>query len=367
MPSKRLTVRTVERRAVSTSAVSLDPAVAARAAGLVYVRDDAPGIHRVRRGNGFVYRHPDGSTVKDRLSLARIRALAIPPAWSSVWICTLPEGHLQATGRDARGRKQYLYHAAWREIRDGTKFHRLPKFAAALTNIRRRVDRALKMPGLPREKVLATVIRLLDVANLRVGNAEYANANGSFGLTTLRNRHVQVAGQRLKLSFRGKSGVRHEAVVRDERLTRIVKRCSELPGQLLFQYLNGHGEPQPITSSDVNRQLQEWTGTDFTAKDFRTWAGSVAFLRIATEVNGDKLSLAGAVEAVARHLGNTPAICRKHYIHPALLERYAGGGLAEWVQRSSVFTRKRGTRWLDRTEHLLLAFLRSRPAGNVET
>jgi DNA topoisomerase-1 len=329
-------------------------------AGLTYVTGDEPGIRRLRRGRGFVYRHHNGAAVRDAATLRRIRALAIPPAWINVWICALPNGHLQATGRDARGRKQYRYHADWRAARDATKFDRLAQFGKCLVDVRRRVDRALKQPGLAREKVLAAVIGLLDEAGLRIGNAEYARANGSFGLTTLQDRHLKIGGSSLKLRFPGKGGQQHEIEIRSPRLVRIVKRCSDLPGQILFQYLDEQGRPQPIGSADVNALLREWTGADFTAKSFRTWAGTVSFLRAVREsAEHPSSSLAEMVSQVAALLGNTPTVCRKFYIHPVLLERYADGTLVSWLRTAERRPTRVPRRGLDVDERLLLRWLSS--------
>jgi DNA topoisomerase-1 len=245
----------------------------AKAAGLRFVRDDRPGIRRVRRGERFRYVGPDGTVVRDEETLGRMRALAIPPAWRDVWICPQPNGHLQATGRDDRGRKQYRYHPRWRAVRDETKYDRVVAFGLSLPRLRARVEEDLARPGLPREKVLATVVRLLETTLIRVGNEEYARANGSFGLTTLRSRHVEVNGSTVQLAFRGKSGVRHRIDVRDARLARIVRRCRDLPGQLLFQYVDEAGETRGVDSADVNDYLRDAAGEEFTAKDFRTWGG----------------------------------------------------------------------------------------------
>ena len=294
----------------------------ARAAGLQYVSDEAPGIARQRRGKAFRYLHPDGNTVRDRQTLARIRALAVPPAWREVWICPRDDGHLQATGRDARGRKQYRYHARWREVRDETKYGRMIPFARALPRIRRRVARDLARQGLPREKVLATVVRLLEITRMRVGNEEYARENASFGLTTLRERQVRVRGAKVKFRFRGKSGVEHEIELDDPRLAPIVRRMQDLPGEELFRYVDDHGETRRIESWDVNEYLREISGEEFSSKDFRTWAGTVLAARalrkiapFASHTEG-KRNIAQAIEAVARELGNTKAVCRKCYITP---------------------------------------------------
>jgi DNA topoisomerase-1 len=321
--------------------LSLLPAESARAAGLRYVSDAGPGIRRRRAGEGFRYLRPDGTTVGDEATLARIRRLAIPPAWTDVWICASGEGHLQATGRDARGRKQYRYHPRWREVRDETKYGRLIAFGAVLPRLRRRVARDLARPGLPREKVLAAVVRLLEKTFVRVGNEEYARENESFGLTTLRERQVRVNGSQLRFRFRGKSGVQHELEVSDPRLAAVVSHMHDLPGEELFQYVDDDGEVRAIGSSDVNAYLQEIAGEDFTSKDFRTWAGTLLCARIlrrldspATETAGRR-EVARAVEAVARELRNTRAVCRKCYIHPAVIDSFLMGRLARFMEGRS--------------------------------
>ena len=313
---------------------SRDPVESAKLAGLRYVSDAAPGIGRRRSGRGFSYRDADGKTIRDRAVLRRIKALVIPPAWTDVWICTLAHGHIQASARDAKGRKQYRYHARWREVRDEDKYDRMVAFGEALPKLRRRLEEDLAQPGLPRTKLLATVVRLLELTLIRIGNEEYARANESYGLTTLRERHVQVTGSTLRFRFRGKSGKLHEVAVVDRRLAAVVKRCQSLPGQELFQYVDEGGEQQSIDSSDVNAYLRETMGDDFTAKDFRTWAGSV----LATQILGTppldesatdpKKRVVEAIKQVARRLGNTPATCRKHYVHPLVLEAFLAGSLA---------------------------------------
>ena len=301
--------------------------------GLSYVNDESPGIRRMRRGTGFVYRRPDGSPLRDADELLRIAKLAIPPAYGQVWICPLPHGHLQATGRDARGRKQYRYHPEWRVARDAGKFDRLREFGAALPRIRARVARDLAAPvgkRVLRETVLAAVVRLLDKTLVRVGNDEYARSNGSFGLTTLRNRHAAVSGGALTLRFRGKSGVDHDVAVVDARVARVVKRCQALPGQALFQYLDAEGLPHTLGSADVNDCLREASGGEFTAKDFRTWHGSVLALqlwRALDPAEAAKPTLARTkrlLGEVAARLGNTVAVCRKAYVHPRVLALLTG-------------------------------------------
>jgi len=280
-----------------------------------------------------------GIAARDR---ARIRALAIPPAWTDVWISPDPRGHLQATGRDARGRKQYRYHARWRAVRDEDKYGRLAEFGRALPAIRRRIGRDLGRAGLPREKVLAAVVKLLETTFIRVGNAEYARDNHSYGLTTMRDAHVRVSGSTVRFIFRGKSGIRHELELDDRRLARIVKRCRDLPGQELFQYLDERGRVVDVGSEDVNAYLKDITGTDFTSKDFRTWAGTVlaaTLLRVAepsTSAAAGKRAVVRAIDEVARRLGNTRAVCRKCYIHPAVVEAYLDGTIARVMRTSSV-------------------------------
>jgi DNA topoisomerase-1 len=308
---------------------------AAREAGLRYTSDADAGIKRQRRGKGFRYTGPDGLPVRDEATLARIRSLALPPAWRDVWICTRPDGHLQATGHDAKGRKQYRYHPRWRETRDASKFGRMVAFGEALPRIRERVEADLARPGLPREKVLATVVRLLELTLIRVGNDEYARENGSYGLTTLRCRHASVNGSAIRFAFRGKSGVRHAIDVRNPRLARIVRRCQELPGQELFRYLDDDGQPRTVDSADVNAYLRDAAGDDFTAKDFRTWAGTVLAARALRDLGpfADpaevKSNVVRAIEVVAAKLRNTPAVCRSSYVHPAVLASYAHGRLLE--------------------------------------
>jgi DNA topoisomerase-1 len=312
---------------------SADPKDSAQAAGLRYVTDATPGIRRRRTGRGFGYAGPDGRPVRDQATLARIRSLAIPPAYTDVWICPSPDGHLQATGRDARGRKQYRYHPRWREVRDETKYGRMLAFSEALPRLRARVEADLARPGLSRARVLATVVRLLECTGIRVGNDEYARSNRSFGLTTLQDRHVEIAGSTLRFAFRGKSGKTHEVSLNDRRLARIVARCQALPGADLFQYVDETGTRQAIGSGDVNDYLREITGEDFTAKDFRTWSGTLLAVA-ALEAIGPaatqreaKAAILAAIDQVADQLNNTRAVCRKYYVHPAVLGTYRTGTL----------------------------------------
>jgi DNA topoisomerase-1 len=304
---------------------------AAKAAGLRYVSDAKPGVRRLRAGTGFKYVDAEGRAVRDKETLARIKSLVIPPAWTDVWICPSPNGHLQATGRDARGRKQGRYHPQWRAHRDASKYERMAAFAAALPKIRKRVRSDLKKRGLPREKVLATIVSLMEETLIRVGNEEYARTNHSYGLTTLRNKHVDVHGAKITFDFAGKSGVHHTVDLRDARLARIVRQCEELPGQELFQYVDDDGNRHSVDSSDVNEYLREATGEHFTAKDFRTWAGSVLACVTLGEIGPfetkteAKKNVVAAIKRVAEKLGNTPSVCRKCYVHPAVLESYLEG------------------------------------------
>jgi DNA topoisomerase-1 len=295
---------------------------------LAYVNDNEPGITRHRAGRGFSYRRADGTLVKDRETLTRIRRLAIPPAYTDVWICADPNGHIQATGRDAKGRKQYRYHPEWTALQAETKYARMAAFGRALPAIRERVDADLGLKGLPREKVLAAVVRLLELTLIRVGNDEYARQNKSFGLTTMRDRHVTVEGSEVAFEFLGKSGVKHKTGVRDRRLARVVKACQDVPGQRLFQYIDETGARQAVGSGDVNAYLREITGEDFTAKDFRTWAGTIAAakalaLQPPPQSGTDaKRLVATCMKATAGLLGNTPAVCRSSYVHPEVLKAF---------------------------------------------
>ncbi|WP_414693399.1 DNA topoisomerase IB [Phenylobacterium sp.] len=303
------------------------------AAGLVYVSDSDPGITRRKAGSGFNYRKADGSPVTDERTLDRIRKLAIPPAWTDVWICPRPHGHIQAVGRDQKGRKQYRYHDRWREVRDSHKYDRVIAFGRALPKLRRKVDADLSLRGLPREKVLAAVIRVMEMTLIRVGNEEYAKQNKSFGLTTLRDRHAKIGASTAVFEFRGKSGKVHRTGFSDRRLARVVKACQDLPGQRLFQYIDESGEQKVVESADVNAYLREALGEDFSAKDFRTWAGTLSAARAlilqpqcATAAEC-KRNINTCVKAVAGVLGNTAAVCRSAYIHPVVLESYEKGAL----------------------------------------
>jgi DNA topoisomerase I len=345
----------------STDSTGVLPArSAARAAGLVYSQESGRGIHRVRSGRGFHYVGANGRPIRNRATLERIRALAIPPAWTEVWICPKARGHLQATGRDARGRKQYRYHARWRVTRDETKFDRMLEFGQVLPKIRARVAADLRRRGLPREKVLAVLIRLLETTLIRVGNQEYSRENHSFGLTTLRDRHAHFGAGGVRFEFRGKSGKRQSRLVHDERLVRIVRRCRDLPGQTLFQYRDERGRRHALTSSHVNNYLQEITGRDFTAKDFRTWAGTVLAAQILCGQAGQRSQrgtrqLTAAIAEVANRLGNTPAICRKCYIAPAVFRAFDEGRLTRSRRGGAM---ARGLRQGERAVLALLALER---------
>ena len=342
----------------------VDAKEAAAEAGLRYVSDEQPGITRRPSGNGFAYRMPDGSPVRDKARLERIRSLAVPPAYRYVWICPHANGHIQATGRDDKGRKQYRYHPRWREVRDAAKFEHMMEFAAALPGIRARVDADMKKSGMPREKVLATIVHLLETTLIRVGNDDYVRQNGSFGLTTLRNRHVAVDGSELRFSFKGKSGKSWRLGVKDRRVARIVRQCQELPGQELFQYVDADGQPRDVTSDDVNEYLREIAGAEVTAKDFRTWAGTVLAAlalqeceRFSTQAVA-KRNIRAAIEAVSARLGNTPTICRKCYVHPEILDCYLDEALILEIEAEAEAESDSGT--LRPDEAAVLALLRQR-------
>ena len=344
------------------NSVSTAPPESAQAAGLRYAGDRSSGIRRIRSGSGFRYIGPNGRAITDATTLKRIRSLVIPPAWTDVWISTDPNAHLQATGRDARRRKQYRYHAKWREIRHQTKYDRLIPFALALPHLRQHVARDLRESSLCRPKVVATVVQLLEKTLIRIGNTEYARSNRSYGLTTLRDRHVRIRGARVRFEFVGKSGIKQSITLNDAQLARVVKRCQELPGQELFQYEDEEGQRRVVTSADVNAYVRQATGGDFTAKDFRTWAGTLlaasalASVELPDNARKTKSTIVRAVESVARHLGNTPSVCRACYIHPAVLEAYADGTLRTRL----VARRRRGTRGLTAPECAVLNLLQSR-------
>jgi len=342
-----------------------DPVVSARVVGLRHVSDESPGITRVRSGRTFRYRDAEGKFVRDPETLRRIKSLVIPPAWTEVWICSNPNGHLQATGRDDRKRKQFRYHPRWREIRDETKYARMIAFARALPGVRRRVRKDMALGGMPRNKVLATVVRLLGISLIRVGNDEYARENDSFGLTTMRNKHVDVHGATLRFHFRGKAGKWHNVDIHDRHIARIVERCQDLPGQELFQFVEDDGTRRDVRSEDVNDYLREISGNDFTAKDFRTWAGTVLaamalreFEKFDSKAQAKK-NIVAAIESVAKKLGNTPAVCRKCYIHPHVIDSYLEGTLVETLSQRADKVSK-SMRGLPADEAAVLRLLRTR-------
>ena len=347
-----------------------DPMAAAKSAGLRYVNDDDPGIRRQRAGKDFHYLDPDGRRISDSGTLARIKRLAIPPAWTDVWICPRADGHIQATGRDAKRRKQYRYHHDWRSVRDENKYERMIAFGKALPRIRRRVSRDLRRKGLGREKILATMVRLLETTLVRVGNEEYARANGSIGLSTMRDRHVRVRRGTVEFKFKGKSGKHHEIEFHDPRLADIVRRAQDLPGQKLFQYLADDGTRQRVTSDDINNYLREIAGAEFSAKDFRTWAGTVLaaialsqFERFQTKKEAKK-NLVAAIERVAERLGNTPSVCRKCYVHPVVLNSYLDGATVEVILKKTEDVLAHGLPQLSGAEGAVLAFLQSQLRRN---
>ena len=352
----------------NNATIKLDNVRAARDAGLAYVSDNSPGITRKKNGNGFTYLDAQGKTIHNRTTLARIAHLAIPPAWKDVWICPSERGHIQAVGRDDRGRKQYRYHERWREVRDENKYGRMIDFGKALPKIRRAVAHDLRRKGLPREKVLAAIVRFMEATLIRVGNDEYAKNNHSFGLTTLQDRHAKFSRGTVKLEFRGKSGVEHEFEVNDPHLAEIARRCQDLPGQELFQYVDEYGKACDIGSADVNDYLREISGADFTAKDFRTWAGTVlAAVALAELKTFDtqaqaKKNIVQAIEAVAGKLGNTRAVCRKCYIHPEVLNAYVDGSLLTNLGKRAATLAKPSNK-LSPDEAAVLALLRRRLAA----
>jgi len=350
----------------------IDPKDAAEPAGLRYVSDDRPGIHRKKVGTGFTYTRADGSKLSEKDVLKRIKALAIPPAWTDVWICPFADGHIQATGRDAKGRKQYRYHVRFREVRESTKYEHVVAFADALPGIREKVREHMALRGLPREKVLATVVHLLETTLIRVGNEEYAEQNNSYGLTTLKNRHVAVDGNEVRFRFTGKSGKQWSLRVKDRRVAKIMKACQELPGQELIQYVDEGGNCQDVTSTDVNSYLKEITGKDITAKDFRTWAGTVLAAMALNELESfdsaaqAKRNLRSAIEKVAGKLGNTLTICRKCYVHPEVLNSYMDGNLVRELKSKAEYELRRDVRDLKPEEAAVLALLRGRLAREAE-
>ena len=355
LPPQATGIRPVPEDESGDTGTPLCPALPAE---LNYVDDSQPGIRRRRLRGKFAYYTAQGERITDEVQVHRINSLAIPPAYRDVWICADPQGHLQATGRDARGRKQYRYHPRWREIRDSNQYERMLAFGEALPALRKRLEQDLARTGMPREKVMALVVTLLESTLIRIGNPRYARDNRSYGLTTLRTRHVDIRGTAIRFHFRGKSGVEHQVTLRDRRLARLLRRCLELPGQQLFQYLDADGQRHTVGSGDINQYLRDLTGRDFTAKDYRTWAGSALALehlrtrRWQTQTEA-RQQLVETVKQVASQLGNTPAVCRQCYIHPAILQAFAEGELAD-------LKRARQRKWLSRQEVALLAFLRSR-------
>jgi DNA topoisomerase-1 len=335
------------------AAPSLD---AVKTARLHYVTDSDPGIRRKRAGKGFTYVKPRGGAVKDAATLDRIAKLAIPPAWTDVWICADSDGHIQATGRDVRGRKQHRYHAKFRETRDQSKFDHLLEFGVALPKIRAAILRDLRRPDLPRRKVLAAVVRLLDITSIRIGNEDYAAQNKSYGLSTLRDRHAKIAGDEIKLIFMGKSGKEWRVRLKDKRVAKVMKAAQDLPGQKLFQFEDENGKPQPITSTDINAYLREISGMDVTAKDFRTWTGSTLAAQALAERETPTSDAMGkrlvkdAIGEVAARLGNTVSVCRKCYVHPAIVDAYLEGDLK---------LRRRKAAGLSADEAALQSFLRA--------
>jgi len=353
----------------AVTAVVAEAVEAAEEAGLRYVSDEQPGFSRQRKGEEFEYFDQKGKPIRDEQRLLRIKRLAIPPAWNDVWICPSPNGHIQATGRDARRRKQYRYHERWREVRDENKYDRLVNFGKALPKIRRRLKKDLALSDLPREKVLATIVQLLERSLIRIGNEEYARENKSFGLTTMQDRHVDVKGAKLRFRFRGKSGREHEVDVTDRRIARIISKLQDLPGQSLFQYLDDEGNVRDITSQDVNEYLRQITGEDFTAKDFRTWAGTVLVAVALGKLGASETkrqaqsNIKHAIGAVAEVLGNTPVVCRQCYIHPAVLEACLSGNIINGFRSNTQKEfEKQGTDLIS-AQAAVLKFLRSSSSG----
>ena len=350
----------------------VDPKEAAENAGLLYVHDDMPGFRRKSVGKGFSYLGLDGKPIKDEGTLERIRKLAVPPAYQQVWICAKPNGHIQATGRDAKGRKQYRYHPKFREVRDSTKYEHMLEFARGLPAIRETIDKHMRMHGVPREKVLATVVYLLENTLIRVGNDDYVKQNKSYGLTTLQDKHVEVHGSEMKFSFKGKSGKTWNLKVKDRRIARIVKECQDIPGQELFQYIDDHGERRDVTSHDVNEYLKEITGRDVTAKDFRTWAGTVLAALALKEFelfDSDakaKKNVRAAIESVSARLGNTPTICRKCYVHPEILHCYLQGEMLLEVKAKVETELRENLASLKPEEAAVLSLLESRLSRDLK-
>ncbi len=357
---------TIHRKRPPRGALPAEPVESAEMAGLRYVTDSQPGITRKARGSSFGYVDAHGRAVRDKNILGRIRSLVIPPAWTNVWICPIENGHLQATGFDARKRKQYRYHPRWREVRDDSKYEKMIAFARALPKIRKRVARDLKRRGLPREKVLAAVVKLLETTLIRVGNDEYARDNESFGLTTMRDRHAEVKGSRIRFDFRGKSGIEREIDIRDARLAKVVRECQDLPGQELFEYVDEQGQVRDVGSSDVNDYLHEIAGDGFSAKDFRTWAGTALAAQALQEFEdfdseaGAKRNITRAIERVAERLGNTKAVCRKCYVHPAIIDAYLDRSLVATLKAKTEKVLRSSLSTLSPEEAAVLALLQQR-------
>jgi DNA topoisomerase I len=357
---------------LSAADAVVDPKEAAEVAGLTYVGDEKPGIRRFRAGKGFRYVGPDTERIADGATLKRIKALAVPPAWTDVWICPKPNGHIQATGRDAKGRKQYRYHAHFREVRESTKYHHMLAFAESLPSIRNKVEEHLALRGLTREKVLATIVHLLEATLIRVGSDEYAKHNKSYGLTTLKNRHVEVDGPELRFNFKGKGGKVWRLGLRNRRVAKVIRACQELPGQELFQYVDTEGDTRDVTSSDVNAYLKEISGQDITAKDFRTWHGTVLAAMALQEFErfdnqaGAKKNIKAAIQRVAARLGNTPTICRKCYIHPEILSSYVEGSLLLEVKEKVEAELREDLAGLKPEEAAVLTLLQARLSLTLE-
>lgn len=367
-----MAVEQLERQPETEDILSKDPVEAAKAAGLHYVSDAIPGIRREKVGDEFQYFGPKGKQITNPDELKRLKSLGIPPAYTEVWICPDPNGHLQATARDAKGRKQYRYHKRWREIRDENKYERMIAFGQALPTIRDRIAKDMCLAGLPRQKVLATVVKLLEMTLIRVGNEEYARENKSFGLTTMRDRHVKIEGSEVQFHFKGKSGKTHTISIKDRKLAGIVKRCRDIPGYELFQYIDEDGTRQTIDSADVNAYLQEITGQEFTAKDFRTWAGTTVaamalqeFGEFDTKAQAKK-NVVQAIEQAAKRLGNTPAICRKCYVHPAVIESYLVGSMLEALKQRAEETLADSLHALSPEEAAVIGLLQQRLAQETK-
>ncbi len=353
MPRKKLRLQIIN-----------DPIDSAKAAGLRYVSDIKPGIQRKPWRKAFRYFDSEGAIVRDAEILARIKSLVIPPAWTAVWICPSPTGHLQATGRDAKGKKQSRYHPRWREVRDETKYERMILFGSTLPTIRERVEHDLLVPGLPRAKLLATIVRLMEITLIRVGNEEYARQNRSYGLTTMRNRHVDVDGSTVTFNFQGKSGIKHTIDVSDRRIARVVRRCQDIPGYELFQYIDKCGQHHSIDSADVNDYLREISGQEFTAKDFRTWAGSVLACKFLYELEAfdseaqAKRNVIQAIKFVAARLGNTPSVCRKCYVHPVVMDSYISGAMLNTIKQRIHEEESNSSTQLQKQERAFLDLIR---------